>query len=153
MRYEPSLARLALALDPEVTFLLGRKSSSTKKSSSSMASSLALSLLPAKPSRGYPSSVDLPFSLDSTPLLLVAVFKFKLPRFEEAEPLSSTSLNATAMAARLLTALAFILLRLVTRWDGLTAPRETEWEWCLDVAWRIGILEEDVEVTESLWEL
>ena len=35
----------------------------------------------------------------------------------------------------------------------MTAPREIEWEWCLVEAWRVGTLEEDVDVTESRWEL
>ena len=128
VRYEPSLARRALAFDPVLTFSIGRKSSSTTDSSSSMASPLASSPLPASPPMGYLSPVELLYLLDSRPRLLASVFRFKLPRFEDVEPFSSTSLSAAAIAATLLTALAFILLRLVTRWDGLTAPRETEWE-------------------------
>lgn len=57
------------------------------------------------------------------------------------------------MAAALLAALAFILLRLVTLWVRLTVPKDTEWEWCLDVELRVGMFEGGVEVMESLWEL
>lgn len=131
-RYAPSLARLVRAFEmlPSLSNVAG--SSTT-----------------ADPSMAYFISLVAPRSWSRTPSMewVSAIkpasfpretasgprpdpdFNVKLRRLDSSGPLakgSSAPLSAAAIAATLFTAVEVMLFRRVTRWEGLTEPKDTE---------------------------
>ena len=123
VRYEPSLARLGFVFDAPRACSGDRKSSTTAESSSTASFARFPLLLKASPN-GHLSWLELVYLWDSSPRLPV-FFKFRLRRFEVPCP---SSCRAAAIAVALLAPLAFMLFLLVTLWEGLTAPKDIEWE-------------------------
>jgi hypothetical protein len=74
-----------------------------------------------------------PTELDSRPFRPLAPRRWweAVGMLADSPPVSFMLAAATAAAALLAAAVVVTLLRRVTRWFELTAPREMEWEWCL----------------------
>jgi hypothetical protein len=148
VRYEPSLARLGFVFDALRACSEDRKSSATAESSST-ASPMRVPLLLKGSLNGHLSPLELVSLRVSSPRAPV-FFRFRFRRFEAPCP---SSCRAATIAAALFAPVAFMLFLLVTLWEGLTAPKDIEWECCLVVEWRVGMLEGGVEFIESRWEL
>lgn len=83
--------------------------------------------------RYEPKPGDAPTELDSRPRRLLTARRCEATGMLADSPSEPFMLAATAAAA-FAAAVVVTLLRRVTLWFELTAPRETEWECCLGVA-------------------